>query len=220
MRMPPKKPSGAEFKKLKKKREEKECPLGIHLKNCLSISTLSDNRPSGLSSDKVNFENTPSPGNYSTVMSISTSDNRPSSSSSDQVNFENTPSPGTYSTVMSISTSSVNSPFSSSYDQVNFENIQSCGTSSTIIVFNPNITSFITDNSETETELLEPISNSHIDFSDLAKWPLLNDEIRVAIVEYGFHHNDLSNYIFPEDSDGRHFSSKWLYKNVPNGKKV
>jgi hypothetical protein len=108
---------------------------------------------------------------------------------------------------MPISTSSVNCPSSSSFDQVNIENIQSSGPSSAVIIFNPYITSFIIDNSETETELLEPISNSHIDFSDLAKWPLLNDKIRVAIVEYGFHHNDLFNYIFPEDSDGRHFSS-------------
>ncbi|XP_022177474.1 zinc finger MYM-type protein 1-like [Myzus persicae] len=152
--MPPKKPSGAEFKKLRKEREEKERPLGINLRNWLSTSTSSDHRSS---------------------------------------------------------------------DQINFENIPSSSTSSTVITFNQNITSFITDNSETEPELLEPISNSHIDFSDPAKWPLVNDKTRVAIVEYGFNHNyynDLSNYIFPEDNDGRHFSSKWLYKSLPNGEKI
>jgi len=139
--MPPKKPSGAEFKRLRKERKKKERPLGINLKYWLSTSTSSDNRPS---------------------------------------------------------------------DQVNFENILSSGTSSTVITFNHNITSFITDNSENDPEILEPISNGHIDFSDLAKWPLVNDKIRVAIVDHNYH-NDLSNYIFPEDNDGRHFSSKWLY---------
>lgn len=50
--MPLKNLLGLNSKKLRKEREEKERPLGINLKNWLSISTSSSkNRPSGPSSD-------------------------------------------------------------------------------------------------------------------------------------------------------------------------
>lgn len=103
---------------------------------------------------------------------------------------------------------------------INLNVSNSADSSETCITSNDKTASSSSDNSQTEIELVEITSNSHIDFSDPAKWPLINNETRLIIIERGLNHSDITNYIFPESEDGRHFSVKWFYKNLLNGEKI
>lgn len=59
-------------------------------------------------------------------------------------------------------------------------------------------------------------------YEDPKKWPnnFRSDKVCCSLVERGPQIIDSDNYKFPCTDDGRHFSLKWIFKILPNGKKV
>lgn len=205
--MGPKKPSGSEFKKIKKRKEEDNEKLASALGNWLrneekevgesdsasNSNALQEEEEKEDDQEEKEGENEKEDSKTETVSEDNHSQITPMEFVTNVIDFEEGSDPELSHSTMGRQSTDLEKPSTSCTSNYN------------------------------ENDALNTTDvGIEIIYEDPKKWPanFRSDTVRCKLVERGPQTIDLDSYKFPCADDGRHFSQKWVYKILPNGEKV